>query len=125
MNKVKYTRVYADQEGVSHVEDLELELGETSYAPPALPMWASAFSPATEYHFLGVPQGYFGDWHPAPRRQVLFMLRGQTESELGDGTRRRFVPGDILLLEDTWGKGHRSWVVGDEDVLVAVVALGD
>jgi hypothetical protein len=27
------------------------------------------------------------------------------------------------LVEDTTGKGHRSWVVGDADVLAVVVQL--
>jgi hypothetical protein len=29
----------------------------------------------------------------------------------------------VLLAEDTTGKGHRSWVVGDGEVLVAIVQL--
>jgi hypothetical protein len=32
-------------------------------------------------------------------------------------------PGSVVLVEDTEGKGHRSWVVGEEDVVIAVVQL--
>ena len=123
MNKVKYARVYTDSEGESHVEDLEVDLAEANYAPPAPAAWASAFFAATEYHYLSVPPGWYGDWHPVPRRQLFFILKGQTETKMSDGTRRRSGPGSIGLHEDTWGKGHRSWVVGDEDVLAAVVEL--
>ena len=123
MNKVKYAHVYTDSEGESHVEDLEIDLTEANYAPPAPAAWASAFFPATEYHFLSVPPGWYGDWHPVPRRQLFFYLRGESEVELGDGTRRRLVPRDVALFEDTQGKGHRSWVVGDEDVMAVVVVL--
>jgi hypothetical protein len=33
-------------------------------------------------------------------------LSGIGEIECGDGSRRRFGPGDILLAEDTTGQGH-------------------
>jgi oxalate decarboxylase/phosphoglucose isomerase-like protein (cupin superfamily) len=32
---------------------------------------------------------------------------------MGDGVVRQFGPGDIILLEDTWGKGHRTRNIGD------------
>jgi len=123
MNKVKHSHIYTDSEGESHVEDLEVDLAEINYAPPAPPLWASAFFPATEYHYSSLPPGWYGDWHPVPRRQVFICLRGESEAEFSDGTRRRVGPGAIAVFEDTWGKGHRSWVVGDEDVLAAVVEL--
>ena len=44
---------------------------------------------------------------------------------MSDGERRRYVPGSAALVEDTTGTGHRSWVVGDTDVLAAVVQLPD
>jgi hypothetical protein len=125
VDKVRYARVYTDSEGESHLEDVEMDLVETNYAPPAPPMWPSAFFPASGYHFLSAPPGWYGDWHPVPRRQLFLVLKGQIEAELGDGTRRLSGPGAILVLEDTWGKGHRSWVVGDDDALMAVVVLSD
>ena len=39
-------------------------------------------------------------------------LSGETEIEIGDGSKRRFGPGDILLAEDTSGQGHISQDVG-------------
>ena len=123
MNKVRYHRIYSDSEGISHVEDLEIELRETDYAPPAPALWASASSPAATYQLVSGPAGWYGDWHPVPRRQFFYYLKGQSGVELGDGSTRHLRPGDVLLAEDTWGKGHRSWVIGDEDVLAAVVVL--
>ena len=35
------------------------------------------------------------------------------------------IGGSAVLLEDTAGKGHRSRVIGDEDVLAIVVQLPD
>ncbi len=56
-------------------------------------------------------------------RKDLILLRGECEAETSDGTHRAFGPGDVVLLEDTSGRGHRSWVVGDERLLMAVVEL--
>jgi uncharacterized cupin superfamily protein len=41
-------------------------------------------------------------------------LSGETEIEIGNGTKRRFGPGDILLAEDTSGQGHISRDVGNQ-----------
>jgi hypothetical protein len=125
MEKVKYTRVFADSAGESHIEEVEMALTATDFAPPAPPLNLSQFSPATRFGFINAPPGWSGDWHPAPARQMIFYLAGQTEGETSDGSRRRFGPGDIVLLEDTTGKGHRSRVVGDQEVLGVVVQLED
>jgi hypothetical protein len=53
------------------------------------------------------------------------LLQGEMEGEASDGTRVRSAPGDIMLFEDTSGKGHRSWVVGDDEALAAVVVLSE
>jgi hypothetical protein len=53
----------------------------------------------------------------------MFYLAGHVEGETSDGARRTIGPGAIVLLEDTEGKGHRSRVVGDREVVIAVVQL--
>lgn len=125
MGKMKYTRVYADAEGESHLEEVEIELKPTDFAPPAPPLNLSPFISATRCGFLHAPPGWSGDWHPAPKRQMIFYLAGETEGATSDGEVRRFGPGDVVLLEDTTGKGHRSRVVGTDDVVGAVVQLED
>ena len=120
---MKYTQVYADENGESHFEDVEVEFSPVDFAPPAPPLDLSAFAPATQYGFLRAPAGWLGDWHPAPRRQIIFYLAGEIEAEVSDGEVRRFGPGSVTLVEDTTGKGHKSRVVGTTDVLSAVVQL--
>ena len=63
------------------------------------------------------------DWHPAPRRQYVIILSGQLEIGLGDGTTRRFGPGDARLVEDTTGQGHTTRVVSDEPVVMGIIPL--
>ena len=67
----------------------------------------------------------FSDWHTAPRRQyAIFMSGGQMEVGMGDGTVRRFGPGDAVLFEDLTGQGHTSRTVGG-DRLSAIVPLAE
>jgi hypothetical protein len=120
---MKYTRVYADSNSESHFEDVEVEFSPVDFAPPAPSLDLSAFATATQYGFLRAHAGWLGDWHPAPRRQIIFCLAGEIEAEVSDGEVRRFRPGSVTLVEDTTGKGHKSRVVGTTDVLLAVVQI--
>lgn len=100
---MKITRVYATSDGESHFEDVEIplrdvgEIGELSDAVPA-----------SELVFRENPPDYDYDWHQAPQRQYIVLLDGHIEIEASDGEQRRFQGGDVLLVEDTFGKGHRT-----------------
>lgn len=97
------TRVYADERGDSHFATLEIELRD---AGPIGRL--SEMIPAKGVIFRKNDPGYEYDWHVAPQRQFLVMLDGAVEIEVSDGERRTFRGGEILLLEDTTGRGHRS-----------------
>ncbi len=122
-NKMKYVRIYADENGESHFEDIEIEFLPVDFAPPAPPINISSFTPANRFGFANVPPGWSGDWHPTPKRQIFFYLSGTIEAEVSDGEIRQFGPGSVTLVEDTTGKGHRSRVVGDDEVFTAIVQL--
>ncbi len=108
-------RLSTGDDGQSHLE--EQMLG----AHPALQTPQSA----AHIVFGQLPVGTFIDWHPAPRRQYVIILAGQLEIGLGDGTVRRFGPGDARLVEDTTGRGHTTRVVGPESVLTAIIPLAE
>jgi hypothetical protein len=59
------------------------------------------------------PGGFFADWHPFAGRIVLVMCTGISEYETEDGW-RRLMPGDVLIVMDPTGKGHRFHVEGSE-----------
>jgi uncharacterized cupin superfamily protein len=40
-------------------------------------------------------------------------MSGAVEMETTDGMKRRFLPGDLVLLEDTTGKGHVTRNIGE------------
>ena len=118
---MKYTRVFSGDKGESHFEDVVAEFSSVAFAPPATPLDITPFESASRYGFLRAPAGWYGDWHPAPQRQILCYLAGEIEAETSDGEVRRFGAGSITLVDDISGKGHRSRVIGSESVLAKVV----
>ena len=45
-------------------------------------------------------------WHRAPRRQYVISLAGGISITASDGETRHIGAGEIVLVEDTTGKGH-------------------
>ena len=104
--KVRITRLYTGPDNQSHFEDLDIPLNPASYGVQSDPV------PVTGAIFRETPVGGALDFHPAPRRQFVVTLSGMGELECGDGTRRRFGPGAVMLAEDTTGQGHITREIG-------------
>ena len=68
--------------------------------------------PATGIIFRETSGDYDLDWHPAPRRQYIINLDGGVKITASDGESRIIGAGEVLLVEDTSGKGHLSKSVG-------------
>ncbi len=98
--------LYADAGGESHFRDIEVEWGEETAAGRM-----SERTPASGIIFRQVPPSYALDWHPAPRRQYIVNLDAGVEITASDGERRIIGAGEVLLVEDTSGKGHLSKAV--------------
>ncbi|HYO08191.1 MAG TPA: hypothetical protein VER17_04405 [Tepidisphaeraceae bacterium] len=97
------TRVYADAAGESHFAEQQFALRDAgSIGHLSEPI------PAKSVVFRRNDPGYDYDWHVAPARQFIVLLDGAIEIETSDGARRTFRGGDVLLMEDTTGKGHRT-----------------
>jgi uncharacterized cupin superfamily protein len=113
LRTLKYHRFYCDASGESHLDEVEVKQSLAVAAPPAPPLLVSASNPAYQWGFFSTPEGWFGDWHPAPDRQFMILLSGAVDVMVSDGGVLRMRPGDIVLLEDTWGRGHKSRNVSD------------
>lgn len=103
---MQVTRITTTQSGGSQFEDMDVGLidgGEIGRMSEAFPV--------TGLIFRENDPGYDYDWHCAPRRQFIVMLDSEIEIEVTSGEKRRFVGGDVLLVEDTTGTGHRSRTV--------------
>ena len=102
---MKITSVYSGADGESHFRDIELNPKRDRHNPAVV-----SFKPIKATRaFLREAKGTDNhDWHTAPRRQLVIILKGELEIEVADGSKRRFGPGDIFLAEDTTGHGHLS-----------------
>jgi hypothetical protein len=97
---LKVTRIYTGDDNESHFEDLDIPLNESRYGS------LSDIVPVKGVMFRETPIGGALGFHNAPQRQFVVNLSGVVELETGDGTRRRLGAGDILLADDTTGRGH-------------------
>ncbi len=122
---MKYVRVYSDKDGASHFEEVEVGFELVHFAPPAPQVGLSEYIPASRIVFFKTPSGWIGDWHPPPRRQFFCCISGRFEVTTSDGETRIFKSGDVFLLEDTKGRGHKSRTVGTEDFVAAITQLPD
>jgi quercetin dioxygenase-like cupin family protein len=120
-----YTRIYPDAEGNSHFSDEEMPFKLVDFAPPSPGISVSDPTRAESVCVISSPAGWYGDWHPAPRRQRMFCLAGELEVQVSDGEIRRFEAGTVVQVEDTTGRGHTSRVVGSGRVYLATVFLPD
>ena len=106
---MKVTRLYTGPDRQSHFEDVEVPLEDTGRTDRR-----SELMRATGILFRETGGDYNIDWHNAPRRQYIITLKGEVEMIIGDGTKRVFGPGDIVLAEDTTGRGHISRAVNNQ-----------
>lgn len=100
---MNYTRIFSDEKGESHFENVEIALKESG--PLGL---MSEVLPVRFLQFRENVADYYWDYHNAPARQFIILLDGEIEITTSLDEKRRFGPGDILLVEDTDGKGHRT-----------------
>lgn len=103
---MKVVRVYAGDDGESHFQDVDIEV-----QPQGGIGRLSRLIRGPGVMFREVDGDYDLDFHQAPRRQFVVNLRGAVDITVGSGEIRRLGAGDILLAEDTSGRGHKSRAV--------------
>ena len=101
---MQIVRVYSGDDGESHFEDLTPD----QLAEIVFPI---GNGPITLFRR---PSPSSSDYHTAPRRQYVVNMSGIAEFETADGTKRRLMPGDVLIAEDLTGHGHIARSIGDE-----------
>lgn len=98
--------LYADADGESHFRDVEIDWVEkTGTGLNSVPV------PAQWIMFRQMSPVYDMDWHPAPRKQYIINLDAGVQITASDGECRTIGAGEVLLVEDTTGKGHLSKAV--------------
>ena len=101
--------LYVDDKGETHFRDIEVEWAEEGPAGKL-----SKRLPATGIIFREVQPSYDLDWHPAPRRQYIINLDAGVQITASDGEARIIKAGEVILVEDTSGKGHLSKSINNQ-----------
>jgi hypothetical protein len=117
---VSVTRLYTGADGKTHAEDTTVPLGELQNSSER-----STMIDVKGLQFVRTSPAYDLDWHPAPRRQYVVTVSGESEVIIGDGSHIRLYPGKIMLVEDTTGQGHISKSVGGKDRISLFIPLAD
>jgi hypothetical protein len=99
--------LYTDEKGESHFKDIEIEWVEERRGSKL-----SKRLPATGIIFRETQAEHDLDWHTAPRRQYIVNLDDGVRITASDGESRVIGAGEVLLVEDTTGKGHLSKGLG-------------
>lgn len=104
---MKIVRVYTGEDMKSHLEVVDRT--ELDYVERG--GLRTAVETATGVKFARRGKGEFTDFHNAPRRQYVLYLIARSEIGVGDCEAQILEPGDVLLAEDTAGRGHTSRVL--------------
>ncbi|MBI2864276.1 MAG: hypothetical protein HYX94_06900 [Chloroflexi bacterium] len=99
--------LYVDANGETHFRDIEIEWAKETRTGKH-----SKVFPATGVIFRQIPADHSHDWHRAPRRQYIINLDAGAEFTASDGETRVIGVGEVVLVEDTTGKGHVAKPVG-------------
>jgi len=114
------TRLYNDEKGESHFTDIEVEIFDSGNIGKL-----SEKFPVNEIIFRETSGDYYYDFHNAPQRQFIILLEGEIQIETSLGEVRNFKAGEVLLVEDTEGKGHKTKSVDGKLRRSIFVTLGD
>ena len=115
-------RIYTGDDGRSHFQDIEPEFHPVD---GGWPIDGDAVIQAEGGILLRrFDPNRSNPWHSAPGRVCVFTVSGAVEIEVGDGTKRRIGPGDILIAEDITGQGHYTRELGDDPRISMFVPIG-
>jgi len=114
-NSFLYTRLYPDEKGISHFMEAHMDLHPYGYG---MGMYYSIPIATKTIEIFYAPSDFVMGLHNAPAKQFVIVLSGTMEIESGDGEKRLFKPGNILLVEDTTGQGHKTRSVGKKELVL-------
>ena len=117
--------LFTDTDGQARFRDDSIPLSEGTPAARLSTLMASG-----GYQLRESPVGFRSDFHCTGAPQWLFVLQGQMEIGLQDGSTRVFGPGQHFYSADTLPEGaifnpalhgHRSRQLGDEPLVTLFV----
>lgn len=119
-------RVYSDAEGESRFEEIRIPGGRRrSDVSTSVAWWSQKMAVRNLVWRRVEEEAPSTTPHNAPRRQLIVPLSGAVEIEVSTGERRTISPGQIILVEDTTGKGHITRAADDATRVTLMLELGD
>jgi redox-sensitive bicupin YhaK (pirin superfamily) len=109
---MKVVRFTTASDGGSQFVEVDIPIDNASTDAFNNTVHRSAVLPAQSAMVTEMPEGLYQDWHPASRRQLLFVLSGTLEVETSDGKKHRCSSGDVFFADDVGSRGHRSRTIG-------------
>jgi hypothetical protein len=112
---------YVLEDGRSALADVWLPSMRKGDVAAGEPAWVGRQG-ASECVIVGGPSqsADFGAWHVSRTAGYSIVLQGGWEVETGDGQRRRLELGDVFVMLDTHGQGHRSRSLGEGSLVMGV-----
>jgi hypothetical protein len=110
---MRILNLFADADGESHFREIDVECTEETpwglKLSKRLPAAAILFveGTSTNASVLQSP-------HPTPCRQYVIWLDAEYELTASDGEKRVIGVGEVVLAEDTTGKGHITKPLGEK-----------
>jgi quercetin dioxygenase-like cupin family protein len=114
------TVLFSGQDNLTHFRDEPWILKDFEIGANAK---QTEFREADTIGVLRLEAESFFDWHPAPRKQFVLVISGRIEIKAGDGEKRIFEPGKILIAADDLGRGHQTKPLGDQPAVIVCVAI--
>jgi len=125
MTSFTQVTLFTDTDGIARFRESEIALDEGK--PAAM---LSKLAPSDGYQLRHSPVGFRSEFHVTITPQWVFILQGQMEIGLRDGSSRVFKPGDHFYSDDTVPAGatfdpavhgHWSRQVGDDPLVTLFV----
>jgi len=100
MTTFRKVTLFTDRDGRAKFREEDVPLPEGN--PQAM---LSALFASPGYQLRHSPVGFRSQWHCTPKPQWVFILGGEMEIGLQDGTTRLFRPGEHFFSADTLPEG--------------------
>jgi hypothetical protein len=115
--RMKITRIVATEDGESRFTEFDIPLPAKDLIGHTIHASDGFVSPNVS--IVEFPRGGESGWHGASARQIVVVMSGVLEVEIGSGEKSQWRAGEIFIADDVAGKHiTRS---GDEPVCVMFI----
>jgi quercetin dioxygenase-like cupin family protein len=122
MNR-KVRVVVAGEDGKTRFEETEVEFHPIDDAVPGARFDAAPLG-SSDVALVRFEPGFTAGFHLTPTPTWMFVLTGRLHLGVSDDVWAELGPGDFVYMKDTEGEGHRSRVIGGEDLLMVTAGYG-